>query len=163
MTPASRLFLAGLIASLLLFSYRLNAQQAVLPNAPQPKWNNVQALSFGAPIIVRSGSGDVSCNFKSAGADSLSCIAKKGDLSLRQGDVRRVETYNHGASTAVMAGVGAGVGIVTVKAVSAALGFHGWAKGSVYAGGAGIGAVTFGSIGYFSHPIHHTIYKAPQP
>jgi hypothetical protein len=101
----------------------------------------------------------VHCTPGASGSASFCAAALKGRGRTDHG-IREVETYDHGVSTAVFAGAGAGVGILVIKGVSAGMGFGGWAKGSVYAGGAGIGAVLFGTIGYFAHPIHHTIYKA---
>lgn len=139
---------------------RLAAQQASVPDAPAPQWQTVQTLPVGSLITVRQASGSVACRFKSATQNALTCI-RDGDLSIGRGDIRRIDKPNRGASTGMMAAVGAGVGLVTVVAVSKAIGFGGSAKGSVYAGGAGIGAVFFAPIGFFTHPIHSTIYKAP--
>jgi hypothetical protein len=74
-----------------------------------------------------------------------------------------VETYNRGESMAILAVVGAGFGLAMVTAGSASVGFGGWAKRSVYLGGAGMGAIIFLPIGYFTHPIHHTVYNTAEP
>jgi hypothetical protein len=161
MTLQSRLSIsAALTAVLLLFASSLSAQQTELPNAPDAQWQSAQKLSFGTPIIVRSGSSHVTCKFKNAAADTLSCI-NKGGVDFQRNSIRKVETYNRGASAILLAAAGAGFGILMVQVGNRAIGGRGDdVKGAVRAGGAGMGAIMFYPIGYFTHPIHHTVYKA---
>lgn len=152
--------LAAALLTPFLLSLTAIAQQTELPSAPDAQWKKVQAISFGAPIIVRSESGHVTCRFKHAAPDAFSCIDST-EVDFRRSSIRRVETYNRAGSTAVLAAAGAGIGVVTVFIVSQAVGARGTAKASVFAGGAGMGAIMFFPIGYFAHPIHRTIYQAP--
>jgi len=156
----SRLLPAAALVAALLFSIAINAQQGDLPDAPAPQWKAVQALSIGTPIVVRSGNSHVSCKFKNAAAESLSCV-NSGQVELQRSSIRKVETYNRGASAALLAVAGARFGIAMVQLGNHVIGGRGDdVKPAVYAGGAGMGAFIFYPIGYFTHPIHHTIYKA---
>jgi hypothetical protein len=143
----------------------LPAQQSTLPNAPSPRdWQSVQTLPAGASIHVKTQQNSASCKLKSADADSLACTGAK-DLTLQRADIKSITIPRRGRSAAVMAGVGAGVGLATVKIVSSTVfgGFYnnnGGAKGAVWAGGAGAGALIFGGIGAATHPLHSTVYKA---
>ena len=149
----------ALVASLLL-SIPAKTQQTSLPDAPAAQWKTVQALPIGTPILVRSGNGRVSCKFKSAAAESLSCM-NSGQLDLQRSSILKVETYNRTASAALLAVAGAAFGIAMVQVGNHVIGGKGDdVKPAVYAGGAGMGAFIFYPIGYFTHPIHHTIYKA---
>ena len=151
---------AALVAALLLFAHPLSAQQTGLPNAPDARWENAQKLSFGTPIIVHSDSSHVTCKFNNAAADTLSCI-HHGGVDFQRNNIRKVETYNRGASAILLAALGAGFGIMMVEVGNCAIGGRGDSvKGAVYAGGAGMGAIIFYPIGYFTHPIHHTVYEA---
>ena len=161
MTSAARLLFAAALAASVLFSIAAGAQQTELPNAPDAQWKNVKALSFGTPIIVRSGSSHVTCKFKNAAADNLSCI-NHAPVDLQRSSIRTVETYNRTASAVLLAAVGAAFGIAMVEVGNQVIGGrHDDVKGAVYAGGAGMGAFIFYPIGYFTHPIHHILYQAP--
>lgn len=158
MTPASRI-LSTVVLAVPLLSVTSIAQQTEVPNAPQPQWKTVQTLSIGTPIIVRSGSSHTTCKFKNATDTILSCI-NNSEVDLQRNSIRSVETYNRPASTALFAALGAGIGIMMVQVVNLAMGGRsGDVKGAVYAGGAGMGSIIFFPIGYFTHPIHRTIYN----
>jgi hypothetical protein len=127
-------------------------------------WQHVQALPAGASIHVRAQHSSANCRFKSADADSLTCTGAK-DVTFQRAEIKSITIPRRGRSAAVMAGVGAGVGLATVKIVSSTVfgGIYnkdGGAKGAVWAGGAGAGALIFGGIGAATHPIHSTVYKA---
>ena len=159
MKMAAKLVSAATLASGLLFSIAINAQQGELPNAPAAQWKAVQALPIGTPIVVRSGNSHVSCKFKNAAADSLSCV-NSGQVELQRSSIQKVETYNRTASAVLLAVAGAGFGIAMVQVGNLVIGGRGdEVKPAVYAGGAGMGAFIFYPIGYFTHPIHRTLYK----
>jgi hypothetical protein len=101
---------------------------------------------------------------KSADEGSLTCAASgdRKEVMLARGEIRKIALTRRGRSTALMAGIGAGVGIAAVAAASKAIGFGGGAKAGVFAGGAGIGVVIGAPIGYFSDVLRGPIvYVAP--
>lgn len=123
-------------------------------------WQHVQALPAGTPVYVNAGGSTTKCKLASVDADTLTCAQGKS-ATFRRTEIKSIKVPRRVASTLIMAGLGAGLGAVVVAATSSAIGFGGHAKGSVYAGGAGIGAVLFGTIGFFTDAARSTVYKAP--
>ena len=97
----------------------------------------------------------------SVDAEILTCNHGK-DLTFQRTEIESVKLPHRRRSSLIMAGVGAGVGVGVVKLVASSLGVYrdGSAKGSVYGGGAGLGAILLWPAGYFGDPARSTIYKA---
>jgi len=155
-----------LVTTVLATAIVSRAQPPAASTPPEgSNWQHVQALPLGTSIHVKAQHKSVSCALKSVEADSVTCLHGT-EITFQRADIKSITIPRRGASTLVMAGVGAGVGLATVKIVSATVfggGYNktGGAKGAVWAGGAGAGAIIFGAIGAATHPIHSTIYKAP--
>ena len=146
------------LAAFAALSTHVFAQPPAQPEGSN--WQHVQALPPGTSIHVKAQHGSASCALKSVDADSLSCTSAK-DLSFQRTEIKSITIPRRGASAAVMAGIGAGVGAGIAKAGASATNAYGGGKNSVWAAGAGAGAAVFGLIGYATHPIHSTVYKAP--
>jgi hypothetical protein len=152
-----RLFLAMTLLSAL----SALAQKPLQPAAGS-NWQHVQALPAGTTIYLKAGHINLRCALTSVDADTLTCSHGK-PITFQRASINSIKVPRRAMSAALMAGAGAGVGVLTVELVDATV-FHGFGggrvKGTVWAGGAGIGAVVFGSIGYFADPGRSTIYKA---
>ena len=151
-----RAFLLSIALSTTLVAH---AQQPAQPPAGS-NWQHVQALPVGTKIYVNANDQTATCKLISVDDGTLTCTHGKA-TTFQRSEIKSVKIPRHAVSTAILAGAGAGVGVGVVAATSNSIGFGGWAKGSVYAGGAGVGAVLFGSIGYFTDFARSTIYKAP--
>lgn len=156
-----------LVLPLLVSLHTLAAQSAAtassssLPNAPNAQWSSVTSLHTGANVWVDTGFHTTHCKFLEATDHELTCDAD-GPRKFAATDVRSVRTPNRAESAAVLGAVGAGVGILVVKIVTVTVfsNFSPAAKGSVYAGGAGAGALIFAPIGLATGFIHRTVYQA---
>ena len=152
-----------ILATLLAFttlsaSAQQPAQQPVQPPAGS-NWSHVEALPAGTNIYVTTRSGTMKCSLAAVDADSLTCTHGKSTVFERS-KVMAVKLPHRGLSTAILGEAGAGLGVAVVKGVASSWKLSG-AKGSIYAGGAGIGAVVFGPIGYFTDFARSTVYRAP--
>jgi hypothetical protein len=136
------------------------AQQLVQAPPAGSNWQNVEALPAGTSIYVSTTARTMSCTLTKVNAESLACTHGKATVFQRT-EIATIKLPRRTRSSAILAGIGAGVGIGVVKATSAAIGFKGAAKGSVCAGGAGAGAVLFAPIGFAADPTRSTVYKAP--
>lgn len=152
----------------LLVSAQIVAAQSVatatsssLPDAPNAHWSNVTLLHSGTNVWVDTGFHSTHCKFQQATDQELTCDAD-GLRKFAAGEIRAVKTTNRAESAAVLGAVGAGVGILVVKIVTLTVfsNFSPAAKGSVYAGGAGAGALIFAPIGYATGFMHRTVYQA---
>jgi len=158
-----RMFLLAMLTGAALSA---PAQQAAQKDVPPPagsNWGRVQALPMSTSIYVNAHSRTTRCTLTSVDADTLTCTRGKA-ITFQRSDIASVKLPRHTRSTLIAAGIGAGVGALVVKAVAATIfgeATNGKAKGSVYAGGAGLGAVVFGSIGYLTDDARSTVYKAP--
>ncbi len=154
-----------LLTALLAFTtLAAAAQQPALTPTTSPagsNWQHVQALPFGTKIYVTTQVrvSALECTLTAVDADSLACTHGRSTVFQRS-EIKAVKLPHRGRSTAILGGVGAGLGIAVVKGVASAWGFRN-AKGPVYAGGAGIGAVLFGPLGYLSDVSRSTVYTAP--
>lgn len=141
----------------------LAAAQPPLVQTPPPQgsnWQHVQALPAGTSIYVSANKHTTRCSLTSVDVDSLTCTHGK-PVTFKRTEITSIKLPRHTLSTLIMAGIGAGVSVGVVKGVSQATGWGGTAKGSVYAGGAGLGAIVFGSIGYLTDFARSAVYKAP--
>jgi hypothetical protein len=137
-----------------------SAQQPTPAPPAGSNWQHVQALPAGTSIYVNANGDTTKCTLTSVDADTLICTRSK-PITFQRIAIKSIKVPRRTASTLIMAGLGAGLGAVVVAATSSAIGFGGHAKGSVYAGGAGIGAVQFGTVGFFTDGARSTVYKAP--
>ena len=151
--------LALMLAPALSAPTQQPAQQPVAPPAGS-NWQHVQALPSGTSLYVNANGDTRRCTLTSVDADTLTCAHGK-QMTFQRTAIKSIKIPRRTASTLITAGLGAGVGVVTVAGASAAIGFGGYAKGTVYAGGAGIGAVLFGAIGFLADDARSTVYKAP--
>jgi hypothetical protein len=165
-TPMPNLRLATLLifTTLAAAAQQLAAgpQQPALPPTAPPagsNWQHIQALPSGTNIYLTTRSGTMRCTLTAVDADSLTCTRGKSTVFQRS-EIKTVKLPHRGRSTAILGGVGAGLGVAVVKGLASSWGLR-TAKGSVYAGGAGIGAVVFGPIGYFTDFARSTVYRAP--
>jgi hypothetical protein len=155
-----------LTAFLTFASLAATAQQPATQPTPPPagsNWQHVQALPFGTKIYVttRTRVSALECTLTVVDADSLTCTHGTSTIFQRS-EIKAVKLPHRGRSTAILGGIGAALGIGVVKAVASSDPFFaGHAKRSVYAGGAGIGAVLFGPLGYLSDMTRSTVYTAP--
>ena len=112
---------------------------------------------------VNTGFHSTHCKFQQATDQDLTCDAH-GSRKFAAGEIRTVSTPNRAESAAVLGAIGAGIGVLVVTIVDSTV-FgdfsRGSAKGGVYAGGAGLGALVFAPIGYAKGFMHHTVYRAP--
>ena len=149
----------------MLWALPVSAQQtAASALAGGSNWQHVQALPVGTSVYVNAGNKTVRCTLTSVDSDTLTCAHGKAIVYQRT-EITSVKLSHRGRSTLIMAGVGAGVGAGVVKAVAVTIfgnSFtHGTAKGAVYVGGAGMGAIIFWPIGFLGDPARSTVYKAP--
>ena len=133
-----------------------------LPNAPNANWSRVTSLHSGTNLWVDTGFHSTHCKLQQATDQELTCESD-GTRRFAASEIRAVRTRNRAESAAVFGAVGAGVGILVVKIVASALGngIANGAKSSVYAGGAGVGALIFAPIGYGTGFMHRAVYQAP--
>jgi hypothetical protein len=151
----------SLFALALVPALAVAAQQPAAPLPPPgSNWQHVQALPSGTSLYVNANGDTRRCTLTSVDADTLTCAHGK-QMTFQRTAIKSIKIPRRTASTLITAGLGAGVGVVTVAGASAAIGFGGYAKGTVYAGGAGIGAVLFGAIGFLADDARSTVYKAP--
>jgi hypothetical protein len=144
------------------------AQQPAQPSTASPppagsNWQHVQALPAGTSIYVKAGGSTKQCSLTSVDADNLTCTRGK-PTTFQRTAIKSIKVPRRTLSTLILAGAGAGLGVIVVKGVDATVfrSFDGGrVKGSVYAGGAGIGAVLFGTIGFFTDAARSTVFKAP--
>lgn len=158
-----------LVLSLLVSAHLLGAQSSAtgssssLPDAPNARWSSVTSLHSGTNVWVNTGFHSTRCKFQQATDQDLTCDAH-GSRKFAAGEIRTVSTSNRAESAAVFGAIGAGVGVLVVKIVDSTLFGNvsrGTVKGSVYAGGAGLGALVFAPIGYAKGFMHRTVYRAP--
>jgi hypothetical protein len=158
-----------LVLSLLVSAHLLGAQSSVtgssssLPDAPNARWSSVTSLRAGTNVWVNTGFHSTHCKFQQATDQDLTCDAH-GSRKFAPSEIKAVSTPNRAESAAVLGAVGAGVGILVVQIVaSTAFGdfSRGAARGGVYAGSAGLGALVFAPIGYAKGFMHRTVYRAP--
>jgi len=156
-----------LVLPLLVSLHTLAAQSAAtassssLPDAPNAHWSNVTSLPSGTNVWVDTGFHSTHCKLQQATDQEITCDAD-GPRTFAASEVRSVGTRNRAESAAILGAVGAGLGILVVKLVTVTVfsNFSPAAKGSVYAGGAGAGALIFAPIGYASGFMHRTVYQA---
>jgi hypothetical protein len=146
----------------LLPAVSTHAQQPQQPTPPPDgsNWQRVLALPSGQSINVSARKSHAGCKLKSVDGDTLTCTHGK-NLVFQHADILTITMPRHSRSALILGGIGAGIGVGAVAGASDAIGFAGAAKGTVYAGGAGIGAVLFGTIGFFTDLTRSTVYRAP--
>jgi hypothetical protein len=150
---------AFLVSSSFVFITVASGQATAKPGSD---WSRVQALPPGTTLHVKAVKNGGLCHLKSTSAEGLICEGTGGKSFHPVSDIRAVQIAHRGRSAAILGAVGAGVGVGVVAASSKAIGFGGGAKGAVFAGGVGLGALVFAPIGFFSDAFRgETIYSAP--
>lgn len=135
------------------------ASSSLLPNAPNAQWSRVTSLHSGANVWIDTGFHSTHCKLLQATDQKLTCDAH-GPREFSASEITAVTIPNRAKSAAVLGAVGAGAGVLVVKVVATAFDARS-VKGSVYTGGAGLGALIFAPIGYGTAFMHRTVYRAP--
>ncbi len=149
------------LLSLFLAPAVFSSAQQVSPSAlaAGSDWQHVQALPVGTSIYLQANHKTSKCMVTTVDADTLTCTRGK-DITFQRTEIDSIKLPHRGRSSLILSGIGAGVGVAVVKAVASSSLFGAPAKGGVYAGGAGMGAIMFWPLGYITDPARSTIYKA---
>jgi hypothetical protein len=134
--------------------------QPAPPNVVNPAWGRVQSIAVGSKIRVTavSAARRQTCVVASIDADGISCAQGSAAATFSRKDILKIEADHRVRNTSVGAAVGAGIGAGVEQGSSHGLGF-GNGKASATVASAGLGAIVFGTIGYFTG--WRTVYVAP--
>ena len=156
--------LIPLLAGALLFpGCSLSAQSPASPatasSSTDTSWAHVQALPIGTVLHVNTGRHSTLCHLRTVDTDGLACTS---GATIPRTSITQIKLTRRAASTALVAGGGAVVGLIAVGATAASVGFNNGAKGSVLAAGIGLGALLFAPIGYFTDGLRGPlVYRKP--
>jgi hypothetical protein len=154
-----------LAVSLLLVCVGAGGQMAAV-DAGNAGWVWVQSIAAGSKVRLTVG-GTVAgtarrqtCILRSVDAGSLLCAKGSVATTFSRSEMVKVEMDHRGRNTGVGAAIGAGVGVAIEQGLSHGLGFRG-GKASVAVAAGGLGAISFGALGYSTG--WRTIYQVRPP
>jgi len=147
-----------LLPALLLPLYAVAQQPPGQTPPPQgSNWQHVQALPPGAALHIKTSKHTLSCKFRSADADSLTCFHGK-DMTVTRADVKSIKVSHRGRSALVGAAIGAASGAIVVQATDKP---DDWMHGIAVLGAAVYLGALAAPIGALTDFTRSTVYKAP--
>ena len=131
------------------------AQRAAVASGSD--WSHVQALPPGTKIYISASGGGAHCYFKSADAETLTCV-KQADIKFARAVVKSVKIDHRGRSALAGMALGAGIGVGAIESAynNAWYPLRRWDAGLLVGGVFGTAG---GLVGNFTDFTRSTVYK----